>query len=223
MKNVHNLEDRVGSAIDRLTSSEQHRREQNRNLSRVLADLEVKFEARTSELDHCRERIEKLEQSNRSLTGVVGELLQVMENTANTIADDPVYRASNAAAEILDRYGKDVPVADVSGSGAAVVGLDGTFEDVETEFLVAEGLYEKTEGAETFPALVYDAMTLAQSDEETLETQDDAGEFDGDLDIREIKPRLEIAAERAQLNTEAAQPERRSEPEELDRAVGGRA
>ena len=70
MNNLQSLEDRSSSAMDRLTSSEQHRREQNLNPSRVLADLEVKFEARTSELDHCHECIEKLEHLNRSPEGV---------------------------------------------------------------------------------------------------------------------------------------------------------
>jgi hypothetical protein len=48
---------------------------------------------------------------------------------------------------------------------------------------------------------------------------------DGDLDIKEIMARLEIAAERAQLRADEDARRDRSDldPEVLDQAVGGRA
>ena len=130
------------------------------------------------------------------------------------------------------------------------------------EFLHAEELYEKTEGASEFPKLVFDAMAMAReeaasstvdqaatqsatlsADEPPAETAAESAEMpepeavaeiggadetplnEGDLDIKEIMARLEIAAERAQLRADddARRDQGALEPEVLDRAVGGRA
>ena len=64
------------------------------------------------------------------------------------------------------------------------------------------------------------AVTTAQ-----VEEADEAPVNDGDLDIKEIMARLEIAAERAQFRADEASRRDRGEvdPEVLDQAVGGRA
>ena len=72
---------RVGAAVDNLLKSVEIRRSQNKSLSHVLSDLETKFEAHTSELDDCRKRILVLEGSSRSLSGLVGQLLDIVEKT----------------------------------------------------------------------------------------------------------------------------------------------
>ena len=141
------------------------RRSQNKSLSYVLSDLETKFEAHTSELDDCRKRISVLEDSNRSLSGLVGQLLDIVEKTAADIAEDPVYRAGNEARSVIDRFIGEAPANDRHDAGAATTEtlgtVDGRFEDVSEHDLQAEELYEKDLSAAEFPQLVYDAIELA--------------------------------------------------------------
>ena len=236
MSELQNLQDRVGSAVDNLLKSEEIRRTQNRSLSRVLADLETKFEARTSELDDCRKRISVLEDSNRSLSGLVGQLLDIVEKTATDIAEDPVYRAGNEARSVIDRFVGEAPANDrhqtADEPAETLETANGRFEDVDDDDLLAEELYEKNESGTEYPKLVFDAVALASgnsgaeapvADPKPEPEADRKGATDGDLDIKEIMVRLEIAAERAQLRADEDARRDRIEPEDLDRAVGGRA
>jgi len=235
MKNMENLNDRVENAVRKFKQSEEQRRTENKSLSRVLNDLEIKFEARTAELDHCQTRINELEASNVSLTALVCQLVEIVEKTANEVSDDPVYRAAAAANDIVERFVTEspfkepAPLAPAAESAAAApvpVAVDpekalseGRFEDIEDEFRMAEELFEKTEGATEFPKLVYDAVALARGEEMAPATVAEAridipapevSDVDatldtssgGDLDIKEIMARLELAAERAQLRAD---------------------
>lgn len=238
MNNFENLNDRVAKAVAKFQQSEEQRRSENKSLSRVLNGLEIKFEARTAELDDCHIRIQALEASNVSLTALVCQLVEIVENTASEVENDPVYRASSAASEIVERFVNDNPLKNLGVSapaaplveaavspGASVADepaaalSDGRFEDIEDEFRLAEDLFEKTEGAAEFPKLVYDAIALARGEEAAPVAAVDAPidipeprlpESDvsvdvpagGDLDIKEIMARLELAAERAQLRAD---------------------
>jgi hypothetical protein len=253
MKNIENLNERVENAVQKFHDSENLRRRENKSLSRILNDLEIKFEARSAELDDCQSRIRDLEESNVSLNALVCQLVDLVEKSADEISSDPLYRASAAASEIVDRY-----VADHAGdkdAGPAVVHrltpatapeqgpptatateslAAGRFEDMGEEYLLAEDLYEKTEGAYEFPRLVFEAVAAARGEmlpeavndlAPASEKAEEAPLNEGDLDIREIMARLEIAAERAQLRADEDARRDRGEaaPEILDRAVGGRA
>lgn len=263
MKNYENLNERVENAVKKFHQSEELRRSENKSLSRILNDLEIKFEARTAELKDCELRIGELEESNVSLSALVSQLVDLVEKSADDITQDPLYRASAAASEIVHRYVGEKPANEDTGpaeSTAAEPGTpskspgealsEGRFEDIAEEFLLAEELFEKTEGAGEFPKLVYDAMALARGEEPapavetpvetpaetraetpapeaTAETgaADAAPASEGDLDIKEIMARLEIAAERAQLRADedARRDRGELEPEVPGRAVGGRA
>jgi len=236
MTDLANLQDRVGAAVDNLMKSEKIRRTQNKSLSRVLGDLETKYEARTAELEHCQKRISVLEDSNRSLTGLVGQLLEIVEKTADNIAQDPVYRAGNEARAVIDRYVDEAPANDAVDHppqpSETLETAGRRFEDVDEDDLIAEDLYAKTESASDYPRLVFDAMQLAKGESVADQPFDipqpeaqhgSPAASDGDLDIKEIMARLEIAAERAQLRADEDARRDRIVPEELDRAVGGRA
>lgn len=216
MTNLENLNDRVANAVAKFQQSEDKRRSENKSLSRILNDLETKFEARTAELDDCHTRIQAQESSNVSLTALVCQLVEIVENTANEVANDPVYRATNAASEIVERFVKDNPLKILAEPMAPAASeppgslSDGRFEDIEDEFRMAEELFEKTEGAAEFPKLVYDAIAIARGEEAPVgipepvpqaEARVDAPSS-GDLDIKEIMARLELAAERAQFRSD---------------------
>ena len=62
------------------------------------------------ELDHCQQRIVQLEGSSNSLTELVTRLVEIVEKTADDAAEDPVYSASAAASDIVDRYVGGKPV-----------------------------------------------------------------------------------------------------------------
>ena len=131
----------------------------------MLSDLETKFEAHRSELDDCRKRISVLEDSNRSLSGLVGQLLDIIEKTAADNAEDPVYRAGNEARSVIDHFIGEAPANERHDAGAATTEtlgtVDGRFEDVSEHDLLAEELYEKNLSATEFPKLVDDAIELA--------------------------------------------------------------
>jgi len=236
MTDLKNLNERVEKAVQKFHQSEDQRRNENQSLSRVLNDLETKFEARTRELDDSRARIKELEDSNVSLTALVCQLVEIVEKTASETEHDPLYRASSAASDIVERFVSDNPLNHLSvvtppvaaapvesapppaGSPAGSL-ADGRFEDIEAEFLMAEGLYEKTEGATEFPKLVFDAIALAGGAQAAPAAAVDqpieiaapeapkaevAAETssNSDLDIKEIMARLELAAERAQLRAD---------------------
>ena len=97
-------------------------------------------------------------------------------------------------------------------------GPAGRVENIEDEFLLAEDLYEKSKGASEFPKLVYDAVALFRGEDvevtgaqpadeqidipEPMTSQVELSAPEGDLDIKEIMARLEIAAERAQVRAD---------------------
>ena len=133
------------------------------------------------ELDHCQQRIVQLEGSNNSLTELVTRLVEIVEKTADDAAEDPVYSASAAASDIVDRYVGGRPVNDepeISGpeleggrnarpitEAQAFDGPASRVENIEDEFPLAEDLYEKSEGASEFPKLVYDAVALFRGED----------------------------------------------------------
>ena len=230
MSNLKNLNERVEKAVQKFHQSEDQRRNENQSLSRVLNDLEIKFEARTRELDDSQARIKELEESNVSLTALVCQLVEIVEKTASETEHDPVYRASSAASDIVERFVSENPLnhlAVVTPPAEAAPAVeapaaslaDGRFEDIEDEFLMAEGLYEKTEGASEFPKLVFEAVALAAGTDATVAAAVDQpinlpepeapkaeaatdSSSNSDLDIKEIMARLELAAERAQLRAD---------------------
>ena len=246
MKDIENLQHRVGLAVEKLSRSEQERHDHNRTLSRVLNDLEIKFEARKIELDHCRSRIAQLEESNGMLTGLVASMVEIVERTADGLAEDPVYRTTAAATEIINRYVADDDVIGAltetavnDGPAPALLGeaaladAGGAFEDVDEEFLLAEDIYEKTRGTDGYPRLVFEAAALAAGDGAVTDdidipepvgtkTTDDAIP-EGGLDIREIMARLEGAAARAQLRAERDARTDDATPVAAGRLAGGRA
>lgn len=227
MKDLENLNERVEKAVHNFRQSEQKRRDENRSLSGILNDLEIKFEARTAELDDCHDRIRELEASNVSLNALVCQLVEIVENTADEAQHDPVYRAKSAAADIVDKFVTGQPANDRAQTAAPAAPAtpapstprtvatpepagslaDGRFEDIEDDFRLAEDLFEKTEGATEFPKLVYDAIALAAADAPApVEAPESVAAAEptpgGDLDIKEIMARLEMAAERAQLRAD---------------------
>lgn len=243
MNTPQDLNERVAKAVAKFQQSEEKRRGENKSLSRVLNDLEIKFDARTAELDDCHIRIQALEASNVSLTALVCQLVEIVENTASEFDNDPVYRSSSAASDIVERFVNDNPLRDLAAPPPATLLVeasepisapvtvkpaaalsDGRFEDIEDEYRIAEQLFEKTEGAAEFPKLVYDAMALARGEDAVpvaaVDAPIDIPEADipeadlpeaeaaadtppgGDLDIKEIMARLELAAERAQLRAD---------------------
>lgn len=262
MNTIENLNERVEKAVRKFHQSEEQRRHENQSLSGILNDLEIKFAARTAELGDCHERIRELEASNVSLNALVCQLVEIVEKTADEASADPVYRASAAASDIVDRFvtgnfangrAAAVPVTEESrpesmpaaapvAAGPAVSLADGRFEDIGDEYLVAEDLYEKTEGAKGFPKLVFDAMALARDGEpapaaaadqpadpatdlpEPVAANPVAGEeakAGGDLDIKEIMARLEMAAERAQLRADEDVRRDQAAPQEQKQARTG--
>ena len=254
MSDLENLQKRATGAVQMLKRSQKERRHQNQSLGQILNDLEIKFEARTSELSHCRERIAQLESSNRALTSLLAEMIDIMERAAEDTSDDPVFRATATAKDIVERYVSQGVANDDGGvSGIVVEAVDEEtttpeeafsgehvkFEDVGREFLFAEAMYEREYGSENYPRLVFDAVAAARGGEAEEEApidipervaaagpvspQADDGMNDGDLDIKEIMARLEIAAERAQLRADADARRVTLEPAFLERAVGGRA
>ena len=253
MKNIENLNQRVENAVQKFQHSEELRRRENKSLSRILNDLENKFDARSAELEDCQSRIKDLEESNVSLNALVCQLIDLVEKSADEVSSDPLYRASAAASEIVDRYVAEAPIGEDTApavvhhltpatapeqgppiASAAEALAEGRFQDIGEEYLLAEDLYEKTEGASEFPRLVFEAVaeargeTLPQAAREPAPQVETAGEAplnEGDLDIKEIMARLEIAAERAQLRADedARRDRGEAKPEILDRAVGGRA
>lgn len=232
MSDLGNLQKRVGSAVDRLIESQEARQRNNVSLGRILNDLEIKFEARKIELDHCHARIAQLEDSNRALTDLVGRMVEIVEKTADEFTDDPVFRTTAVAGEIIERFVPKVvadnsPVAEETpeetpalGEHEAFSGEHGTFQDVGEELLIAELIDERTTGSSEYPQLVFDAAALAR-DGDTPVTATVEKEEPQDLGIKEIMARLEIAAERAQLGSAATGSD--DDTVEKDRAVGGRA
>jgi hypothetical protein len=251
MNDIENLNERVEKAVRNFRDSEEKRRNENRSLSGILNDLEIKFEARSAELEDCHDRIRELEASNVSLNALVCQLVEIVENTADEAAHDPVYRARSAATDIVDRFVNGKRAGDRAApqiaaapqpapqsvpqrapqaapkSDARALLAEGRFEDIEDEFRLAEDLYEKTEGATEFPKLVYDAVALAAAESagppmaemksSGLSESEPAAEVTpgGDLDIKEIMARLEMAAERAQLRAdEDARRDRAAETEQ---------
>jgi|GEM_PF-1127077 len=253
MSNIENLNQRVENAVQKFHQSEELRRRENKSLSRILSDLETKFDARSAELEDCQCRIRDLEESNVSLNALVCQLIDLVEKSADEVSRDPLYRASAAASEIVDRYVAETPAGEDAApavvhhltpatapeqgpptASAAEALAAGRFEDMGDEYLLAEDLYEKSEGASDFPRLVFEAVAAAKGETLPEAADDGAAEAgkpeeaslsDGDLDIKEIMARLEIAAERAQLRAgeDAKRDRAEATPQILDRAVGGRA
>ena len=212
MNDLGQLQNRATHAVDQLRRSQHDRRQHSQSLGQVLNDLQIKFEARTSELDDCRDRIGQLEDSNRALSELLGEMIDIVERTAEDTSGDPVFRATATAKEIVTRYvGGNVanddparesraaaPAAPVPAMTVAEAfgAADSRFEDVGKEFLFAEDMYERELGARRFPRLVVDAAAVARDG--IL----DAG-FEDDAPIEIPEPAAPVAA---------AEPEPRAQP-----------
>ena len=57
MGELGELRSRVDQAVDRLSTANDTRKRQSHGLMTLLTDLEGKYEARSEELEHCRQRI----------------------------------------------------------------------------------------------------------------------------------------------------------------------
>lgn len=240
MSDLGNLQQRVGDAVDKLLDTQHQRQRHNQSLGRVLNDLEIKFEARKIELDHCHGRIRQLEESNKTLTELVSQMVEIVERTADEVGEDPVYRTTAVATDILERYVPDQPANDGAVKRDATGGTTGenrttgydapadAFQDVDADLLKAEKMFEKVEGGE-YPRLVHDAVELARADGAEPVAADAAADpspvtetnpAEKDLGIKEIMARLEIAAERSQLGSQAAEDDQASD--DIGRVAGSR-
>lgn len=119
MTNFENLNERVGNVVDKFHHSEELPRSENKSLSRILNELETKFEALTAELDDCQSRITGLEDSNVSLNALVCQVVDLVEKLADEITQDPFYRASAAASDIVSRYVDEAPADEEAAAVSA--------------------------------------------------------------------------------------------------------
>jgi hypothetical protein len=154
------LRSRVEQAVERLSAANDTRKRQSHGLMTLLTDLEAKYEARSEELDHCRQRIEALSTENVDLSGLIERLVVIVDTSVATEDDDALFRASAMAEDLIadwrdgpsdtlpadqaDDAGEDPPIAPVEVDAAleafAGLGLETGFEDVSPEELAAEPL-----------------------------------------------------------------------------------
>ena len=115
MGELGELRNRVDQAVDRLSAANDTRRRHSQGLMTLLTDLEVKYEARNEEVDHCKQRIEALARENADLTSLVEKLVLIVDTTVSADDEDALFRASATAADL---------VADWSGPGDATGEID---------------------------------------------------------------------------------------------------
>lgn len=169
MSDFEGLKTRVEQAVDQLSSVQNARQDQNQNLANLLGDLEEKFSARTVELDYCNSRIETLTHENAHLSEFLERLIGLIESEPGAAENDPLIRASNMAATLLEGWSDNgTPTADsfetAEGPEIAEVaevaevpeeveapepqelvsedGLSQTFENISDEELEAENLQD---------------------------------------------------------------------------------
>ena len=176
MSELEGLKNRVEQAVEQLSTVQNARHDQIKNLTNLLGNLEEKFKARTVELDYCNSQIESLTQDNAQLSELVERLVNLIESGPKNAEDDPLIRASTMAATLLKGWS--------GGEAAAALGADVpetndidlqqnvalSFEDVSDDELKAEAL-DAPEGEVS--ELVANAIAAAQNvDDENY----DAGE-----------------------------------------------
>ncbi len=110
------LRERVDHAIEKLSTGQAARRRQSQGLMTRQTDLEVKYEARCEELDHCGRRIEALTRENADLMGLVDRLVQTVDATESDLI-------ANWSSE-----DNDTPEADACDGLELVVGSEGPME-----------------------------------------------------------------------------------------------
>lgn len=101
MNDLAELKRRVDSAVDHLAAAQNARRQQQDSLIQLLADLEVKFDARHQELVHCHSRITDLEETNTQLTELLTTVVRLIESGSVEDSNDVIFRASKMAADLV--------------------------------------------------------------------------------------------------------------------------
>lgn len=107
MSDLAELKRRVDSAVEHLASAQDARRDQHESLVQLLADLEVKFDARHEELSYCHSRITDLEQANHQLGDLLDTVVHLIESGSIEDPTDPIFRASKMAADLVSFCAKD--------------------------------------------------------------------------------------------------------------------
>ncbi len=213
MSEIDELRSRVEEAVDKLSSSYDARREQNQTLTQFLAELEQKFNARTEELEHCNQRIDALGRDNAELSQLIERLVLMIDGDPSGEQDDPIFRASNMARELLQSWSSEdetegSATEDVSSPShdamldeqpgiddveeAAEIAFGGsTFEDVSEEELASE---QQTIEAENIPDEVSQAITAALN----LNDDDAGSEQPAVMEQESAMPDIEALLEEAE-------------------------
>ena len=124
MSDIGELKRRLDSAVELLSTAQEARRNQHDKLAQLLADLEIKFDARHQELNYCRVRISDLEQANNHLADLLNTVIQLIESGNIVDPTDPLIRASRMAADLVNLNATDpvrVGSATAKGHGGAMV------------------------------------------------------------------------------------------------------
>lgn len=121
MNDLDHLKRRVGHAVERLAEVHSARRDRQESLLRLLSQLEVKYQARHEELSYCQSRIAALEKSNSQLSELLETVVQTVELSYVDDADDPIARAAELAAELVEKVAGMPAVARESEEVAATV------------------------------------------------------------------------------------------------------
>ncbi len=159
MSDFDALREKVEQTAGRLTAAQTDRQRRTEDLLAMLGELEEKFNVQKDKLDHYRDRVEPLEQSNRELTGLMHSLLNIIDSDLVSGQDDPLHRATDMASRILAE--EMIPaVAPESGDGAAPE-PEVTFEDVPAEMLAEEAAVESAAARVELSAIESDAEAEA--------------------------------------------------------------
>jgi hypothetical protein len=106
------IRNRVDQAVDRLSVANDTRRRQSQGLMTLLTDLESKYEARSEELEHSRRRIEALAHENTDLSDLVEKLVLIVDSTVSADDENPLFRASATAADLVADWSRPEDVAE---------------------------------------------------------------------------------------------------------------
>ena len=101
MTDLVELKRRVDQAVEELAVAQNARHLQHNSLVQLLADLEVKFDARHEELVYCHSRIADLEKANDQLGDLLNTVIQLIESGSVQDPKDPIFRASQMAADLV--------------------------------------------------------------------------------------------------------------------------
>lgn len=211
MNEFSDLKSRVEQAVGKLSNSHDQRHEQNQNLTKLLGDLEIKFDSRTEELEYCNLRISALTEENNQLTGLLDRLVSLIENDPESEENDPLFRASEMAAALINSFSEDgnseapasepmpvesEPVAEAPGDlpmedlPTGELTAD-AFEDVSAADLATE-LDAETDALPDMPVQVAEAVAAALALSEADERIDVI-----EASVGEAEPEIEMIAEEA--------------------------